>query len=58
MPQNFLSEWVWLRFIPVNWKNCPKCHGEGIYEEKTGNGQVQMMYCDCSERYKKLAKTY
>jgi len=34
MPQNFLTELTWVRYIPVYREHCPKCHGKGIYEDK------------------------
>lgn len=54
MPQNFLTELTWVRYIPVYRKHCPKCHGKGIYEDKDSTGRTFMTYCDCQDRYKKL----
>ncbi len=54
MPQNFLTELTWVRYIPVYREHCPKCHGKGIYEDKDSTGRTIMTYCDCQDRYKKL----
>lgn len=54
MPQNFLTELTWVRYIPVYREHCPKCHGKGIYEDKDSTGRTFMTYCDCQDRYKKL----
>ena len=54
MPQNFLSELTWQRYIPVYRKRCPLCHGEGMYEKKRDDGSTYMAFCDCRERYKDI----
>ena len=53
MPQNFMLEMTWMRYIPIYQEHCPKCHGKGIYEDWE-DGRCIMVYCDCNDRYKRL----
>ena len=57
MPQNFLQEFVWLRYVPVFQRHCPKCHGTGTYEEKNEIGQTEAFYCKCRDRYKRFTSS-
>ena len=45
MPQNFLRD-GWREFIPKHNPGCPRCKGNGIYEEDGA-----MFMCDCDRRY-------
>lgn len=51
MPQNFLADMMWVKFIAPAWKNCPKCHGEGFYDDGQG-----MVICGCTKRYSDIPK--
>lgn len=51
MPQNFLADMMWVKFIAPTWKNCPVCHGEGYYNDGQG-----MVFCGCTKRYSDIPK--
>lgn len=51
MPQNFLADMMWVKFIAPTWKNCPMCHGEGYYNDGQG-----MVFCGCTKRYSDIPK--
>ena len=45
MPQTFLRD-GWQAFVPKHSPICPRCHGQGVYEENE-----QMIMCNCDRRY-------
>lgn len=51
VPQNFLADLMWVKYITPTWKNCPVCHGTGYYED--GHG---MVFCGCTKRYSTIPK--
>ena len=46
MPQNFISSGTWKQYAPKYLPSCPRCHGQGTYEQDGG-----MVMCDCDRRY-------
>ena len=49
VPQNFLADLMWIKYIAPTWKNCPVCHGTGYYEDGQG-----MVICKCTTRYSEI----
>lgn len=54
MPQNFLQQKLWGKYIPKAWKFCPICKGDLYVEEVREDGYRCMTECECTVRYKKL----
>lgn len=51
VPQNFLADLMWVKYISPTWKRCPICHGTGYYDDGRG-----MTICKCTKRYSKIPK--
>lgn len=51
VPQNFLADLMWVKYIGPTRKRCPICHGAGYYDDGRG-----MAICKCTKRYSKIPK--
>ncbi len=51
VPQNFLADLMWVKYIGPTRKRCPICHGEGYYDDGRG-----MAICKCTKRYSEIPK--
>ena len=51
VPQNFLADLMWVKYIGPTRKRCPICHGAGYYDDGRG-----MAICKCTKRYSEIPK--
>lgn len=58
LPQNFLSDGFWLKYIPVALKECPECHGSRYLECLDDEGNPAVTECSCNHRYDDLRRRY
>lgn len=54
LPQNFLSEGFWLKYVPAALHECPLCGGRRFIEDFDAASNPIIVECSCTRRYDKL----
>lgn len=54
---NFLSERVYSQYLPKYLPDCPKCRGQGFYNQEQPDGRITVIECECARRAENASGT-